>query len=185
MRGFIIILLVVNLIGCATAIQPVGLQDQVSVIDAAGRETSSPGRVEFELGYAGFEKKKYAEARDHLYRYLNTHSPDDTDYEWAQFFFGISLVRTGFSHAAVDILSDLVIRKPNPKIVSYSLEFLEEVTRTQPFDREKILFQVLSDQTYDFVDQHLSDFVNFHQGVFEWQHGFLEWGGYSLQKHYP
>ena len=176
MRRFIIILLVGNIIGCTAAIQPQSVQDQVPVVEASGQKNSSPDRAEFELGYAAFEKEKYARARDHLYRYLSTHTADDTDYEWAQFFFGISLVRTGFSHAAVDILSDLVTRKPNPKIVSYSLEFLEKVTRTLPFDREKIIFQVLSDQTYGFVDQHLSDFVNYHQGVFDWQNGFLDWG---------
>jgi len=176
MKWFIIILLGINLMGCAAAIQPVDVQDQVSVTNTPVQDKASPGRVEFELGYLAFEKKKYAKARDHLYRYLNTHTSDDTDYEWAQFFFGISLIRTGFSHAAVDILSDLVTRKPNSKIVSYSLEFLEEVTRTLPFDREKVIFQVLSDQTYGFVDQDLSDFVNYHQGVFDWQHGFIDWG---------
>jgi hypothetical protein len=185
MKWFIIILLAVNLIGCVAVIQPVDVQEQVSVINTPVQDNSSPDRVEFELGYLAFEKKKYARARDHLYRYLDTHTPDDTDYEWAQFFFGISLIRTGFSHAAVDILSDLVTRKPNPKIVSYSLEFLEEVTRTLPFDREKVIFQVLSDQTYGFVDQHLSDFVNFHQGVFDWQHGFIDWGNIHFKSITP
>jgi tetratricopeptide (TPR) repeat protein len=176
MRVFIIMLLIANVIGCGIATRPVPLQDQVTVINKAGQKNPSNDRVEFELGYAAYEKKKFARARDHFYRYLDTHTPDDTDYEWAQFFVGISLARTGFSHAAVDLLSDLVTRKPNPKIVSYSLEFLEEVTRTLPFDRDKIIFQVLSDQTYGFVDQHLNDFVNFHQGVFDWEHGFFDWG---------
>ena len=185
MRVCIIVFVLVILLGCGAATQPVRLQDRDTEIYTGVQEVPSDDRVEFDRGYQAFEKKKYAKARDHLYRYLNTHTMDDTDYEWAQFFFGISLVRTGFSHAAVDILSDLVTRKSNSKIVSYSLEFLEEVTRTLPFDREKIIFQVLSDQTYGFVDQHLSDFVNYHQGVFDWQHGFFDWGNKHFKRITP
>ena len=133
-------------------------------------------RTEFLNGYKRFDKGQYRKAVLHFYRYLDAHTPDDEDYEWAAFFFGISLKKIGLSHAAVDIIANLVKRKPNPKIVSYSLELLEELTRTQPFDRDLVIHQVLCDESYGFVSGELSDFIHYHQGVYDWQHGFADWG---------
>ncbi len=130
----------------------------------------------FRKGYSLFQDKRYMEASEFLYTYLKENSPDDQDYEWAEFFFGISLRKRGFTHASVDQLSHLVTRKPNPKIVSYSLELIEEVSRTLPFDRELVTREVLSSHEYGFVEQHLTDFINFHQGVFDWERGFDQWG---------
>ena len=130
----------------------------------------------FNEGYRLFEKKKYYAAVHHLYAYLSSHDPDDEEYEWAEFFLGISLDKLGLSHASVDVLTHLVKRRPNPKIASYALEMFELTTRTQPFDRDKIINQVLCDEEYGFVEQHLTDFINYHKGVFDWEHGFFEWG---------
>ncbi|MBA3027348.1 MAG: hypothetical protein FP814_05675 [Desulfobacterium sp.] len=130
----------------------------------------------FSEGYQCFEKKDYDSAVHYLYAYLNSHSPDDTDYEWAEFFFGISLEKQGLSHASVDVLSHLVGRKPNPKITSYSLELFEVITRTLPYDRDKVINQVLGDEEYGFVEGNLMDFINYHKGVFDWEHGFYMWG---------
>jgi len=186
MRALIIICWVIIFIGCG-ATQPVQRLDLSAAAshDKVVHQSPPVDRADFDRGYAAYEKKKFAQAGLFFFRYLNNHSPDDIDYDWAQFFFGICLKRTGFSHASVDMLSDLVTRKPNPKIVSFSLELLEEVTRTLPFDHEKIIIQALSDQSYGFVDQHLSDFINYHQGVFDWQHGFIEWGDIHFKSIQP
>ncbi len=130
----------------------------------------------FSNGYKLFKDKKYLKACPYFFNYLSNHSQDDADYEWAEFFFGISLKKSGFSHAAVDILSHLVTRKPNPKIVAYCLELFEEITRTMPFDKEKIILKALCDQEYGFVDRELKDFISFYQGVFDWENGFYQWG---------
>lgn len=140
---------------------------------------------DFNNGYKYFKEKRYWEASPYLYSYLRNNSPDDVDYEWAEFFFGISLKKVGFSHASVDVLSHLVKRKPNPKIVSYTLELFEKITRTTPFDQDLITHEVLSDHEYGFVDENLSNFVNFYQGVFDWEHGFLEWGSEHFEKIMP
>ena len=130
----------------------------------------------FFQGYEFFEREAYREACPYFYRYLKAHSPDDGDYEWAEFFFGICLEKLGLSHAAVDILGHLVTRKPNPKIVAYCLEIFEETTRTIPFDRDLIIHKVICDQQYGFVEDDIGDFVHFYQGVYDWEHGFFEWG---------
>ncbi|MBU0996124.1 MAG: hypothetical protein KJ737_26810 [Proteobacteria bacterium] len=133
-------------------------------------------RKDFEKGYHYFEKEDYEAAAPYFYRFVKNHTADDEDYEWAEFFLAISLAKTGFSHASVDILSMLVTRKPNQKIVTYALEVFETIVRTKPFDRELVINQAICDQDYGFVDGRLSNFIHYYQGVYDWQHGFFEWG---------
>ena len=144
--------------------------------DVFSMENMAEDTDHFSEGYEYFEDNKYFEAAHHFHAYLSDHDPDDTEYEWAEFFFGICLDKLGLSHASVDVMTQLVKRKPNPKIASYALELFEQVTRTQPFDKDKIINQVLCDEEYGFVDAHLTDFINYHKGVFDWEHGFFQWG---------
>jgi len=130
----------------------------------------------FNNGYEFFEKEKYLEAAQNFYKYMSLTSPDEVNYEWASFFLGISFKKRGLSHAAVEVLSHIVTRKPNPKIVSYSLELLELVTRTLPFDHDLIINQVVCDKQYGFVGKDLENFLNYYQGEYDWEHGFFEWG---------
>ncbi|PLX83162.1 MAG: hypothetical protein C0617_11520 [Desulfuromonas sp.] len=153
---------------------------------AAAAEAGAPvGEDAFSRGYELFSRKDYRAAIPHLYRYLQNHSFDDEDYEWALFFFGLSLHETGLSHAAVDTLSHLVTKKPNAKIVSYSLELLERIARTRPFDREEVVLNVLSGQELGFVDDELQNFINYYQGIYDWEHGYTEWGSEHLERIRP
>ncbi len=139
----------------------------------------------FNKGYKAFSKKKYRRSAEIFYDFITQLTPDNEDYEWAEFFFGISLKNLGYSHAAVDIMAHLVTRKPNPKIVAYCLEIFEEITRSMPFDRELIIKKVLSDQDYGFVDAEVADFINYHQGVYDWENGLYQWGDEHFEKIRP
>lgn len=133
-------------------------------------------RQYFQDGYEHYAHQRYDEAAAALFEYLKRKTSDDLDYEWAEFFFGISLKRLGLSHAAVDSLTHVVTRKPNPKIVSYSLEVLEAISRALPFDRDMLVNRALCDQSYDFVETHIADFVHYYQGEYDWEHGLFSWG---------
>jgi hypothetical protein len=155
-------------------------QEQISV-DQGNAAASDPKledatRQFFLDGYDHYAHRRYGKALEALFGFLGRKTTDDQDYEWAEFFFGISLKRLGFSHAAVDSLIHVVTRKPNPKIVSYSLEVLEAVSRELPFDRDMLINRGLCDQSYGFVDKHINDFVHYYQGEFDWEHGLFEWG---------
>lgn len=139
----------------------------------------------FHQGYDHYNAGEYQEAVNLLFTFLSQRTPDETDYEWAEFFFGISLFKLGFSHAAVDTLTHLVIRKPNPKIVNYSLELLEQISRSKPFDRGLLLDLALCDQSYDFVQGQLADFVHYYQGEYDWEHGLFDWGDDHFSKIRP
>ncbi|MEJ2660344.1 MAG: hypothetical protein P8Z73_06445 [Desulfobacteraceae bacterium] len=130
----------------------------------------------FQQGYERFSRGDYQQAGEVLFRFLNERTPDDEDYEWAEFFFGISLYKLGYSHAAVDTLTNLVTRKPNPQIVGYVLELLEKITRSQPFDREMLIHRALCDPSYNFVEGQVADFIHYYQGAYDWEHGLFSWG---------
>lgn len=167
----------------------VGLKkdDKEKVAQAAAEDQGDkdPGRQHFEKGYAFFSEENYYDAAVELYGFISASSPDEDDYEWAQFFFGISLNRLKYSHAAIDVLGNLVTRKPNPKIVSYCFELFETDMDTLPHDEDFIVDQVVGDQDYGFVEGDIADFVNYLQGVYDWEHKFFEWGNDHFKKIRP
>jgi hypothetical protein len=136
----------------------------------------------FDTGYRLFSKNRFEEAAPQFYRYVSRNTVAADDYEWAEFFLGVCLKKTGFTHAAVDTLSRLITRKPNVQIVNYSLEIFEDISKTQPFDRDIVILKSVCDQDYEFVDPKLNDFINYHQGVFDWENGFEEWGRQHFEK---
>jgi len=139
----------------------------------------------FRNGYEHYVLEDYGVACQFMHQYMAEHTPDDVDYEWAEFFFGIGLKKIGYSHAAVDTLTNLVTRKPNPQIVSYSLELLEQVSRSGPFDRDLLIDRGLADQSYDFVEDEIADFVHYYQGEYDWEHGLFQWGDEHFSKIRP
>ncbi len=141
-----------------------------------GDEVTTVNTLPFERGYKYFTDEQYEEASIHFHQFITENSRDVEDYEWAEFFLGVSLNKSGMSHASVDTLSWLVTRKPNTRIVTYILELFEELTRNKPFDRESIINRSICDQEYAFVDSNLANFINYHQGVFDWKNGFDQWG---------
>jgi len=157
---------------------------------ATGQESESPKggdsaalkareeniRQVFLNGYEQYSRGRYLEASYDFYNYLSGLTPDSIDYEWAEFFFGISLKKLGFSHASLDTLVHLVKRKPNPKIVTYGLELLEEISRGKPFDRDLLVLSALCDQSYDFTKGRIANFVNYYQGEYDWEYGLFQWG---------
>ncbi len=163
---------------------PLGICEASPPVAAAKLEEAARDE-NFTRGYELFGKQKYAASSARLYQFLQEHSADEEDYEWARFFLGIGLNELGFSHAAVDNLSHLVTRKPNAKIVAYSLEVLEQIARTRPFDWEQVILDVLCGQDYGFVDARLQNFIHYYQGIYDWEHGYHDWGTEHLEEIEP
>jgi len=142
----------------------------------AEKNQAQVDQTDFLAGYELFKDARFDKACPYLYRYTSAYTPDAPDYEWAEFFLGVSLMKLGYTHAASDILARLVSRKPNPRIVEYSMEIFETLSRTQPFDSDLIITQTVCDQEFGYAEGNLSDFINYHQGVYDWEHGFMSWG---------
>ncbi|GAB6096971.1 hypothetical protein JCM14469_32250 [Desulfatiferula olefinivorans] len=152
-----------------------------SMVDPAAEPEQNPMDL-FDQGYALFSKDDFIDAAPYFYRYISENGPEADEYDWAAFFLGISLKKSGYSHAAVDVLTHLVTRKPNTRIVTYILELFETMSRTMPYDRDKVIHKAIIDQDYGFVDSSLTDFINYHQGLFDWENGFDDWGDKHFAK---
>lgn len=177
-RVFLILLLTIfSIPACTGGAKSVHTGLYENMVDKENSEFLRPvDLTDLDKGYQYFKNKQYQKACPFFYRFISENNRDAQNYEWAEFFLGVSLKKCGFSHASVDILSYLVTRKPNTKIVTYTLELFEEITRTIPFDREKVLLKSVSDHDYGFVNSALTDFIHYHQGLFDWKNGFNEWG---------
>lgn len=152
----------------------------------AGQENSSEDKKQedesgkfaqlFKEGYDRFEHGRYEKACQLFYQFLSERTPEVEDYEWAEFFFGVGMKRLGYTQAAVDSLTNLLIRKPNTKIVAYILEMLEQISRSGPFDRDMVVVRGICDHNYGFVEGNLADFIHYYQGEYDWEHGLFQWG---------
>ncbi len=129
----------------------------------------------FKIGYDRFNDKRYRKAAIGFFDYMQTAVPGDENYEWAQFFYGVSLEKLGYSHAAVDTFSRIVTRKPNTKIVVYILSYFDTISRKQPFDHELLIAQALNSTDYGFIDDDLASLVHYHQGIYDARFGLAEW----------
>jgi len=158
------------------------VSEKVSETLSGDQGDQESNQKNFNNGYALFTEKKYEDAAIEFYRFISASSPDEDDYEWAQFFLGISLNRLNYTHAAVDVLGHLVTRKPNPKIVSYAFELIEDNMSILPHDEDFIVHQVVGDHDYGFVEGDVADFVNYLQGLYDWEHKFFEWGDDHFKK---
>ncbi|GAA3916347.1 hypothetical protein [Litoribacillus peritrichatus] len=130
----------------------------------------------FAEAYVDFKEEDYESAAPKFLYFLQHAEEDAKNRDWAQFFFGISLEKNGYSHGAVDVMGNLVMRKPNTRIVNYILDMFEKVTREQPFDYDQIIVQAVNANEYDFVEKDLLGFVRFYQGINDWKYGLLDWG---------
>lgn len=140
------------------------------------KERDRHNQTIFQEGYALFNDEDYLEAANVLYDFIDRTDPDTKNNDWAQFFVGISLDQLGYSHASVDTLSHLLKVKPNPKIVAFILEMFAAISRTDAFDRDLVLSEILSNQDFTFVDDDVANFSHFYQGVNDWKNGLMDWG---------
>ena len=161
---------------------PVASADKESEIRSEEALAAVQDAELFYKGYKLYADGSYAEAARTLFQFVSEQTPDVTDYEWAEFFLGLSLEQLGYSHAAVDTLTSVMTRKPNPKIVAYSLEVLEQISRTMPFDRDMLIDRGVCDQSYGFVDGEMANFVHYYQGEYDWEHGLFGWGDDHFQQ---
>ncbi len=164
--------------------QPNQQAADAEVIEEESTESSSFFAIEevelkpediFKNGYEHFKAEKWQLAAGQFLKFIQLTDEDEKNYEWAEFFMAISLDNLGYTHAAVDRFSNLAARKPNTKIVSYILDMFEKISRSQPFDYDQVILQVVNDKDYGFISDDISGFVDYYQGIQDWKTGYKDW----------
>jgi len=136
----------------------------------------------FSSGYQLFSQKQYQQALPLFYEFLNTHTQDDDNYSWALFFLGISLRENGFKHASFDVFTRLIEQSPNAKIVTHVLLFLETAINQGDIGEDYIRETVFCSKNFGYVEAPLSAFIDYHQGMCNWQKGYIDWGNTQFEK---
>ncbi|MBF0449263.1 MAG: tetratricopeptide repeat protein [Candidatus Magnetomorum sp.] len=136
----------------------------------------------FSKGYTLFAQHQYRQALPILHDYLTHHGPDDDNYAWALFFFGISLKENGLTHAAFDVFTRLIEQSPNAKIVTHALGLFETAMNEGLIDDDYIRETVFCSKDFAYVGAPLSSFIDYHQGLCNWQKGYIDWGNQQFQK---
>jgi len=136
----------------------------------------------FSLAYNLFSKQQYNKALPLFHTYLKTHGPDDDNYAWALFFYGISLKENGYKYLAFDVFLQLIEKSPNAKIVTHILGLLEPAILNAQLSENYILYTSFCSKNFDYIEAPLSYFINYQQGMCNWKKGYIEWGNEHFQK---
>jgi len=136
----------------------------------------------FTKGYQLFSNRHYQQALPVFLTYLKNHNIDEDNYSWALFFFGICLKENGYTHAAFDIFTRLIEQSPNAKIVTHVLEFFESAISQGIITENQLQETVFCSKNFGYIDEPLSYFIFFQQGMCNWRKGYIEWGNQQFKK---
>ncbi|ETR66778.1 MAG: hypothetical protein OMM_12351 [Candidatus Magnetoglobus multicellularis str. Araruama] len=65
---------------------------------------------------------------------------------------------------------------PNAKIVTHAIEFFEHAIDHKQIQASMIRDTALCTKDLEFVQPPLSHFIDFHQGLCNWEKGYVQWG---------
>jgi len=130
----------------------------------------------FNKAYKLFSQNHFKDALPVLFDYLEKHTSDAENYEWALFFYGICLKKNNLNYAAFDVFSRLIDQSPNAKIVTHAIDLFEQAINENLIHETFIRNTALCTKNLGFIDAPLSNFINFHQGMCNWEKGYIHWG---------
>ncbi|MBK8009893.1 MAG: hypothetical protein IPK13_00965 [Deltaproteobacteria bacterium] len=109
-----------------------------------------------------------------MYDYLTTNEQTVENYEWAEYFLGMSLLRLDFRQAASEYLFNVAKDRTKPEILPEALQALEEIMQG-PYDESLLDGQLLTDSEFGYLPPYVADFVAYHQGLADLRDGHVAW----------
>jgi len=142
---------------------------------AAGADAIDPAifTTAIEDYYAG----RYADAAAGFWGYVHFGDAAAEQYEWSQFFLAESLRALGMYHAAVQYYATVAKTRQRPEILPEALRRLETLARERPISEGLVYDDVIYDSDFGALPQELVDWVGYVQGLRDYQHEFVAWGG--------
>lgn len=142
-------------------------EDLASTRPTAGPET-------FESGLSAFYSDNHRAASAAMYDYVATNDTTAENYEWAEYFLGVSLRRMGFDHAAAEYLFNVARNRTRPEILPEALIELEALMQG-PHDESLLVDKLIVDSDFGFLPGYVASFVRYHQGLADLRAGRLAW----------
>ena len=147
-------------------------KDQPRPADISAPETADP-RV-FEQGLSRYYADDFVPAAAAMYHYISTNEPTVENYEWGEYFLGVSLKNLGFTQGAAEYLFNVAQNRSRPEILPDALSQIEELV-ARPHDEDLIENRLLADSEFGYLPSHLSGFVAYHKGLADLRDGRLPW----------
>jgi tetratricopeptide (TPR) repeat protein len=136
----------------------------------------TPSQQLFKKGYHLFSNNQFKAALPVFHSFLTQQTSDADNYEWALFFYGICLKKNNYNYAAFDVFSRLIDQSPNAKIVTHAIRLFEQAINQGQIHESLIRETGLCTKNLEFVEAPLSHFIDFHQGMCNWEKGYIDWG---------
>lgn len=161
------------------AVSTASEDDVSSKVEADTSQTDQPSRSSapperFEDGLRAFYSDDFEGAAATMYDYIATNEPIAENYEWAEYFLGVSLARLDFRHGAMEYLYNVAKNRTAPEILPEALIQLEELMQG-PHDERLLVDKLLTDSDFGFLPAFVSAFVRYQQGLADLRAGRLEW----------
>ncbi|CAN0557793.1 unnamed protein product, partial [Laminaria digitata] len=145
---------------------------------ATPRRPSAPPEV-FEDGLGDYYGGDFEGAAAAMYDYLSTNEDNVENYEWAEYFLGVSLKELGFSHGAVEYLYNVAKNRTRPEILPEALTQIEEIMQG-PHDEALLQDRLLTDSEFGYLPTRVFGFVTFYKGLADLRDGQIEWAERSF-----
>jgi len=158
----------------AAASESVSDQVEADTTDADEPPRASAPPERFEEGLRSFYADNFEQAAARMYDYVATNEPIAENYEWAEYFLGVSLSRLGFRHGAMEYLYNVAKNRTAPEILPEALIQLEELMQG-PHDERMLVDRLLTDSDFGFLPSYVSAFVRYQQGLADLRAGRLAW----------
>ncbi len=152
---------------------------QDAAADDGLRSAAPPER--FEDGLRAFYSDDYAAAAARMYDYVATNDTTVENYEWAEYFLGVSLGRLGYRAAAAEYLYNVAKNRTTPEILPEALAELEKLM-AYPHDERLIVDRLLTDSSFGYLPDYVASFVRYQQGLADLRAGRLAWARREFER---
>ncbi|MFL5318771.1 MAG: tetratricopeptide repeat protein [Myxococcaceae bacterium] len=116
-----------------------------------------------------------------LYTYLESTSPTDENYAWAQYFLAKSFIDLGLRHAGANYLARIARERTNPNVIPKALDELQQLTQV-PHDELLIDEMVFGSLDLGFLPETTANFAHYQQGLVDLKVGNERWATMHFAK---
>jgi tetratricopeptide (TPR) repeat protein len=143
------------------------------------RKAAPPER--FREGLGRFYADNFAGAAAAMYDYIATNEDNVENYEWAEYFLGVSLKRLGFTYGATAYLFNVAANRTRPEILPDALGELEELM-DGPHDEYLLDDVLIVDNDFGYLPSRMDGFVSYLKGLADLRSDRVRWAERHFRK---
>src|SRR5262245_2048609 len=172
-----------------TAKEPGGAKEKTDASKSAPKQDAAPAKSTrphappetFEKGLGDFYADDFVGSAAAMYDYISTNENTIDNYEWGEYFLGVSLARLNFKHAAAEYLFNVAKNRTRPEILPDALAEIE-LLLASPHDEDLLDDQLLTDSEFGYLPPDQNDFVSYVEGISDLRANRMEWAERNFRR---